>query len=152
MITGKLILNIHSTATSDQKFIQYKMDTSIKTMLIVFAGSGFGGVARYGMQTWVLKMYPSAFPLGTFIVNLLGCLLIGLFYTLSEKHNLLTPAWRLALTTGLCGGFTTFSAFAYENMNLLKAGDYINMVLYVAGSIVLGIAAVFAGSFIIRAL
>ena len=120
-------------------------------MLIVFAGSGFGGVVRYCMQTWVLKVYPSAFPLGTFIVNILGCLLIGLFYALSEKHNLLTTGWRLSLTTGLCGGFTTFSAFAYENMNLLKTGDYINMGLYIAASVLLGIAAVFAGTFIIKA-
>ncbi len=139
-------------ATSEQNLNNTEMDTSIKTMLIVFAGSGFGGVARYAVQTWVLKMYPSSFPLGTFIVNILGCLLIGLFYSLSEKSNMLTPEWRLALTTGLCGGFTTFSAFAYENMNLLKTGDYINMGLYITGSVLLGIAAVFAGAFIIKVL
>ena len=83
------------------------MSNSFKIILIVFTGSGFGGVARYGMQTWIFKMYPFTFPLGTFIVNTIGCLLIGLFYALIEKGNLLTHKWRLALTTGLCGGFTT---------------------------------------------
>ena len=126
------------------------MSQSLKSVLIVFAGSGFGGVARYGMQTWIFKMYPFTFPLGTFVVNIIGCFLIGLFYALSEKGNILTPDWRLALTTGLCGGFTTFSAFGYENMNLLKTGNYWYFILYTTASVVLGIAAVFGGIFITR--
>src|SRR5690242_14264820 len=119
------------------------MNNSLKIILIVFAGSGIGGVARYGMQTWIFKLYPFTFPLGTFIVNIGGCLLIGLFYALSEKGNLLSPDWRLALTTGFCGGFTTFSTFAYENMNLLRTGDYIYFSLYALGSIIAGILAVY---------
>src|SRR6478736_4143042 len=114
------------------------MNSSLKAMIIVFTGSGFGGVARYGMQTWLLRLYPGIFPLGTFIVNLLGCFLIGLFYAISEKHNILSPEWRIALTTGFCGGFTTFSTFAYENMNLLRTGDYLYFGLYTGGSVVLG--------------
>ncbi|HNP20503.1 MAG TPA: fluoride efflux transporter CrcB [Panacibacter sp.] len=121
------------------------MNSSLKTLLIVFAGSGLGGVARYGMQNWFARFYALAFPFGTFTVNLIGCLLIGLFYALSEKGNLLTPEWRMALTTGFCGGFTTFSTFAYENMNLLRTGDYLYFGLYIAGSVLLGIAAVFLG-------
>ena len=126
------------------------MDNSFKSILIVFAGSGIGGVARFGMQTWVSKMYPFTFPLGTFIVNIFGCFLIGLFYALSEKGNVLTPDWRLALTTGLCGGFTTFSTFGYENMNLLRTGDYVYFGLYAAGSVLLGITAVYLGVFTIK--
>lgn len=126
------------------------MNNSLKIILIVFTGSGFGGVARYGMQTWIFRMYPFTFPLGTFIVNTVGCLLIGLFYALSEKGNLLTPEWRLALTTGLCGGFTTFSTFAYENMSLLRTGDYLYFALYILASVVLGIAAVYLGIIIIK--
>ncbi len=121
------------------------MNSSIKTLIIVFAGSGIGGVVRYSMQSWLSRIYPFSFPFGTFTVNLIGCLLIGLFYALSEKGNLLTPEWRIALTTGFCGGFTTFSTFAYENMNLLRTGDYLYFGLYTAGSVVLGIAAVFLG-------
>jgi CrcB protein len=121
------------------------MSNSLKFFLIVFAGSGMGGVARYGMQSWIFRLYPFTFPLGTFIINIIGCLLIGIFYALSEKGNLFTPEWRLALTTGFCGGFTTFSTFAYENMNLLRTGDYLYFVLYVVGSVIFGIAAVYLG-------
>lgn len=126
------------------------MSNSLKTILIVFTGSGLGGVARYGVQTWIFKIYPFTFPLATFLVNVLGCLLIGLFYALSEKGNLLTPEWRIALTTGFCGGFTTFSTFSYENMNLIRTGDYMYFVLYMVFSIVLGLAAVYLGIIIIR--
>ena len=126
------------------------MNNSVKLVLIVFAGSGIGGVARYGMQSWIFKLYPFTFPLGTFIVNTIGCLLIGIFYALSEKRNLLTPEWRLALATGFCGGFTTFSTFAYENMNLLRTGDYLYFALYAIGSVVLGIAAVYLGIITIK--
>jgi len=126
------------------------MNSSIKIILIVFTGSGIGGVARYGMQTWIFRMYPFNFPLGTFIVNIIGCLLIGLFYALSEKGNLLTPEWRLALTTGLCGGFTTFSTFAYENMNLLRTGDYVYFAIYITASVILGIGAVYLGIITIK--
>ena len=121
------------------------MNSTFKVLMIVFAGSGLGGVARYGMQIWLLKLNPSIFPFGTFAVNLLGCFLIGLFYALSEKANILTPEWRIALTTGFCGGFTTFSTFAYENVSLFKSGNYLLLCLYISGSILLGIAGVFAG-------
>ena len=142
-----LILNIPSIQIS--KAIT-SMNNSLKLILIVFAGSGIGGVARYGMQSWIFKLYPFTFPLGTFIVNTIGCLLIGIFYALSEKGNLLTPEWRLALTTGFCGGFTTFSTFAYENMSLLRTGDYLYFALYAAGSVILGIAAVYLGIITIK--
>jgi CrcB protein len=122
----------------------------MKTVFIVFLGSGIGGVARYAVQNRVASAGLFDFPFGTFIVNLTGCFLIGLFYALGEKGNLLTPEWRMALTTGFCGGFTTFSTFAYENMNLLRAGDYVYFALYIFLSVVLGIAGVFLGIACIR--
>src|SRR3954466_13288434 len=97
-----------------------------------------------------IQIVSFTFPLGTFVVNTIGCLLIGIFYALIEKGNLLTPEWRLALTTGFCGGFTTFSTFAYENMNLLRTGDYLYFVLYAAGSVILGLAAVYVGIFALK--
>jgi len=122
----------------------------MKTVLIVFLGSGIGGVTRYTVQSWVAGSSPSIFPFGTFAVNIAGCFLIGLFYALGEKGNLLSPEWRMALTTGFCGGFTTFSTFAFENMNLLRTGDYVYFVSYILLSILLGIAGVFLGIALVK--
>ena len=76
----------------------------MKTALIVFTGSGFGGACRYFVQKSFVNAGFINFPAGTFVVNILGCFLIGLFNALAEKNNLLTTEWRLALTTGFCGG------------------------------------------------
>ncbi len=118
----------------------------MKTALIIFAGSGVGGVLRYFVQKFFVDAGYVNFPTGTFVVNILGCFLIGLFNAIAEKNNLLTPEWRLALTTGFCGGFTTFSTFANENMNLLRNGSYFYFTTYLVASIVLGIAAVVLGT------
>lgn len=80
------------------------------------------------------------FPWPTFIVNIIGCFLIGLFYHYSERWGL-TPEVRLLLTTGLCGGFTTFSTFCYEGVTLINSGYYGTYALYLVGSIVLGLVA-----------
>jgi CrcB protein len=122
----------------------------MKTALIIALGGAIGSISRYGAQVFIYRTYPSVFPAGTFLVNLTGCLLIGIFYGLSEKGNLLTPEWRLFLTTGFCGGFTTFSTFAYENVDLIRSSDFLYTGLYIAGSVVLGIAAVFLGILLIR--
>jgi CrcB protein len=122
----------------------------MKTVLIVFLGSGIGGVTRYVVQNVAAGSSPFIFPVGTFTVNIAGCFLIGLFYALGERGNLLSPEWRMALTTGFCGGFTTFSTFAFENMNLLRSGDYIYFVLYIFLSILLGIAGVFLGIALVK--
>jgi fluoride exporter len=118
----------------------------MKTALIIFAGSGIGGVLRYLVQKLFIDIGYVTFPAGTFIVNIIGCFLIGLFHALAEKNNILTDEWRLALTTGFCGGFTTFSTFANENMSLLRNGDYFYFSLYIILSIVLGIGAVIVGT------
>jgi CrcB protein len=122
----------------------------MKTLFIVALGGAIGSISRYGAQVVIYRIYPFVFPIGTFLVNLTGCLLIGILYGLSEKGNLLTPEWRLFLTTGFCGGFTTFSTFAYENANLLRSSEFLYAAFYITGSVALGISAVFLGIMLIR--
>jgi fluoride exporter len=117
----------------------------IKNLVMVAIGGSAGSILRYLCQRWVYQFYPHTFPWGTFLVNIAGCFLIGVFYSFSEKTDLLTPEWRLLLTTGFCGGFTTFSAFAFENLTLLRSGDITYFVLYILASVILGTAAVFGG-------
>ena len=122
----------------------------MKNLMWVGLGGGVGSIARYLLQRWVNNFYVYRFPLATFLVNIAGCLLIGILYALAEKTNVLTPATRLLLITGLCGGFTTFSTFAFENTDLLRTGNYFVFALYAAGSVLVGILAVFIGSAIIK--
>ena len=122
----------------------------MKAVALVALGSAIGGLCRYGSQVLVAKFYLSTFPLATFLVNVSGCFCIGIFYAISEKENLLSADWRLFLATGFCGGFTTFSAFAYENLNLLRTGDYTYFALYTTGSVISGILAVYAGILLMK--
>ena len=118
----------------------------MKTAFIVFMGSGFGGVLRYVVQLFFIDRGFINFPAGTFTVNIIGCFLIGLFNAIADKNNMMSPDVRLALTTGFCGGFTTFSTFANENITLLRNGDYLLFSTYTLSSFIVGIAAVFIGS------
>ncbi|MBN8851983.1 MAG: camphor resistance protein CrcB [Sphingobacteriales bacterium 50-39] len=124
----------------------------MRTAMIIALGGAIGSLSRYGAQTYIYKLYPFVFPLGTFLVNMTGCLIIGLAYGLSEKGDLLTPEWRLFLTTGFCGGFTTFSTFAYENASLIRSSDFLYLGLNILGSVAIGIAAVFLGILIVKVL
>lgn len=122
----------------------------IKNILLVGLGGGLGSILRYLCQKWIYNLYPHPFPWGTFMVNLGGCLVIGILFGISEKTSALSPEWRLLLTTGFCGGFTTFSTFAYENMMLLRNGDLTYFLLYTLLSIVLGVAGVFGGVALVK--
>lgn len=115
----------------------------IKQILLVFLGGGVGSVLRFLLSRNLNQI--SAIPLGTLLVNFSGSLIIGLVLGLGLKQEVLSANATLLLATGFCGGFTTFSAFSFENQALLKAGDYLNFGIYSAGSIVLGIAAVLLG-------
>jgi CrcB protein len=102
------------------------------------------------MQLLVSRLYPFQFPLGTFSVNLIGCFLIGAFVGLAEKGNILSPETRLFLITGICGGFTTFSTFSYDNIALLKSGEWFFFLLYIFGSVILGLLATYLGLLLIK--
>ena len=122
-----------------------------KDLLLVGIGGAAGSIVRYATQKWITMLYPHAFPAGTFFVNIAGCFLIGLLFGLSAKHEYLSPAFRLLLMTGFCGGFTTFSSFAYENISLLRNGQLMYFMLYAAGSLILGILATWVGMMLLKA-
>ena len=116
-------------------------------MKIIFAiglGSFIGGVLRYLLSQFVQLKIVSAFPFGTFIVNVIGCFFIGLVFGLAEKGNL-TNEWRLFLITGILGGFTTFSAFSNETVAMIRDGNLWYALSYVASSIGIGLLATFLG-------
>lgn len=124
----------------------------IKELAIIFIGGGFGSALRYGSQIIINNFAPSQlphFPWATLAINIAGSFLIGLFYAISARFHI--PAdIRLLLTTGLCGGFTTFSTFSHEGLELMQNGRITEFALYVTASIALGIAATFAGSWCCR--
>lgn len=124
----------------------------IRSILMVGLGGGIGSIARYLCQKWLSENYAQTFPWATFAVNIAGCFLIGILYAAAEKTAVFTPHVRLLLITGLCGGFTTFSTFAFENMTLLRSGDVWYFLIYIVASVALGIAAVFAGTALIKLL
>lgn len=118
----------------------------MKQVLLVFLGGGAGSVLRFLISKSLNPLW--TFPLGTFFVNITGSLLIGFILGFGLRQEVLSPNATLLLATGFCGGFTTFSAFSYENQELLKAGDFITFGFYTAGSIFLGIAAVMLGLYL----
>lgn len=117
----------------------------MKTVVLVGIGGFIGSAARYLTTLLVNRLVPPPFPLGTFVVNVLGCLLIGIFFGMSERFHWMSGDWRIFLTSGLCGGFTTFSAFAYENVRLLQTSNIMTFALYTTASIALCLIATFAG-------
>ena len=116
----------------------------MKSFLLVFLGGGLGSGLRY-LITIAMNQYSKVLPFGTFTVNMLGCFLIGLILGYAQKENTLTSNQTLLIATGFCGGFTTFSAFANENLELIKNGEIFNFSAYTIGSILIGILAVFIG-------
>ncbi|HTH51437.1 MAG TPA: fluoride efflux transporter CrcB [Pyrinomonadaceae bacterium] len=116
-----------------------------RNVLLVALGSMLGGVARYICSLQIAERYVTEFPYGTFVVNLVGCFLVGCFYGLAERFEWFSPDLRLMLTVGFCGGFTTFSSFAYENVRLLQERDYTTFGSYALLSVVIGLLAAFAG-------
>ena len=114
----------------------------LRNFLLVALGGGIGSMLRYGTLLMINAKY---FPWSTLAVNIIGSFLIGLILALSIKEESILYNWKLFLATGVCGGFTTFSAFSMENMELLQNGKYLLAATYIALSVVLGIAAAFAG-------
>lgn len=116
----------------------------MKAILFVFLGGGTGSIARYLLG----KLFDNSnngFPYGTFVSNILGSLVIGFILGWALKNNTLNSHTTLLLTTGFCGGFTTFSTFAYENQAMLKSGDFTLFAVYAIATFAIGIFSVFGG-------
>ncbi|MEO6539684.1 MAG: fluoride efflux transporter CrcB [Ferruginibacter sp.] len=114
----------------------------IKNLLLVGLGGSIGSMLRYAAGLLVNSKY---FPYATIAVNIIGSFVIGIVFAMSMKEETLSNPWKLFLATGICGGFTTFSAFSLENMELLQNGKTAIAVIYIILSIVLGIGAAFLG-------
>lgn len=119
----------------------------IKNILLVFIGGGMGSVLRFLSTKYLNQL---SFPFGTFMVNVLGSLVLGFVLGLTLKNQHYNSSIILLFGVGFCGGFTTFSTFAVENQAFLRTGDYYNFFFYAFGSLFLGIMAVFGGIFLSR--
>lgn len=122
----------------------------IKNILLVGLGGGIGSIARYLCQRWFMMNQIQVFPWGTFTVNAVGCFLIGIFWGLSYRFYESNESFSLFLMAGLCGGFTTFSAFTLEGIGLMKEHKPVMFFTYIAGSVLVGLFATFLGMRITR--
>ncbi|SFA89949.1 CrcB protein [Flavobacterium swingsii] len=124
----------------------------MKTIFYIALGGGLGSVLRYLTTVVMNKYVQTAFPYATFITNIIGCLLIGLFFGYLEKQNAVSQDLKLFLITGFCGGYTTFSAFSNENVQLLQSNQMLIAFLYISLSVFLGLMATWAGLTIAKGL
>ena len=122
-----------------------KLKFMFRTLLLIALGGGVGSMLRYLTSMVVGKFYTSVFPLATLTVNVIGCLLVGFFMGWLGKNELADGSMKWLLITGFCGGYTTFSTFGYENIALLQSQHSGIAFLYIAGSVMVGLAAVWLG-------
>jgi CrcB protein len=120
------------------------MGANLRLTLIAVFGA-VGTLARYGLQNFVHVGARGNFPYGTLLVNLSGCFLLGLIGQLTLNRMMISPDWRVAITVGLFGGYTTFSSFGWETAKMLEEGEWLPATTYVAASVVVGLLLSIAG-------
>lgn len=123
---------------------------NFKHILVVLVGSGTGGVLRYLVTLSLQDKITGKYPYSTFLVNVLGSVIIGMVIAAIGKQSEESASLKLLLATGFCGGFTTFSAFALENVELIRTGNYSTALTYILCSILAGILGTFAGIMMLR--
>jgi CrcB protein len=117
----------------------------MKLLGYVFVGAGIGGIARYALAMLVDTRLGPSFPLGTFLINITGSFILGFIMRLALHSDAVSVEMRALLATGFCGGYTTFSTFSYETARLIETGEYRRAASYVGSSVVVAVAATFAG-------
>ena len=118
---------------------------NLSSFLLVFVGGGIGSLFRYSIGIFFATQFKSFFPYGTFMVNIIGCFLLGLVIGLIENKRMLSPEMGILFGTGFCGGFTTFSAFSMEANQMMENGNWLLFVGYTVGSFGVGILFTFLG-------
>jgi len=118
----------------------------LRTLLLIGLGGFLGSISRFLIALSVNRIFQSVLPIGTLVVNIVGCLFIGIIYSLAEQKNIMSPELRVFLGVGFCGGFTTYSSFAFEKFSLIKSGDFLMLSIYIGASVFLGLIAVYIGS------
>ncbi|MBF0487840.1 MAG: fluoride efflux transporter CrcB [Nitrospirae bacterium] len=113
--------------------------------LLIGIGGAVGAIARYALAFWIIGKWGRVFPLGTFVINVSGSFLIGFVMSILAARNIIDPQWRLLIVVGFLGGYTTFSAFEFETGTLLKQGESLAAMLYVALSVIVGFIALRIG-------
>ena len=139
------------TTVSSFCFIFTCINTYMKLALTVGIGSFIGGMLRYLISMWIHERVVVKFPLGTLLVNIIGCLLIGMVFEYFSKSNA-DRQWLLFATTGILGGFTTFSAFSFETVTMVREGQLTTALGYILASVVIGLAATYGGIVLARSL
>ncbi len=121
-----------------------------KSILLVGLGGAVGSIFRYLSSLLITKYFNSVFPLATFTVNIVGCFLIGVIFGYMEKEQLASNTIKYFFITGFCGGYTTFSTFAIENVGLLQGQHTLTAFAYIAASVITGLLAVWLGLLIFK--
>lgn len=121
-----------------------------RNILFVAIGGMLGSVGRFLMVTLAVQLLPSTFPVGTFLVNLIGSFVMGLAVGVAERNMWLDSNWRIFITAGFCGGFTTFSAFAFENVELILDKNYATFAIYSLTTFTICLLAALGGLMISR--
>jgi CrcB protein len=117
----------------------------MKVFWAVAIGAAAGGLARHYFGAFIQQRTAIDFPIGTFVINVTGSFLIGLFMRYALQTTWVSPEMRMLLTTGFCGGYTTFSTFSYDTLLLINDGEYGRATLYVVASVVIALAATMLG-------
>lgn len=117
----------------------------VKTLILIGTGGAIGSILRYLSAVLVNKYFSGAFPLATFCINMLGCLLIGIAMAIIEKQSWAGNDFKFLFVTGFCGGYTTFSAFAHENISLINGNNTLMAFMYIGASVIAGLLFVWLG-------